>query len=264
MDLVGLDVGFSKTRLSSGAARLNSQGLRLGRVGSTWESRSKVLGPVDLADMAAIDAPLLPKEHFEPRACERVFTLGRFQRRCKPGLSHIPGTGQSFREAGFEAAEQLAPHVSDADTATQFPRVRTGKNIVEAFPNAFLGVMIPEPRYEAMPALRRGREKFDWLYDQWCENSGSGDLMAGLGFDNAFQRRCRDCRDREERAALVCLITAGAAFHGTYTAVGDPQGGYFFLPSLHFWADWAQDEIHKQRKRLDGLEIWWNGQRYGQ
>jgi hypothetical protein len=36
---------------------------------------------------------------------------------------------------------------------------------VEAFPNAFLGVLTPEVELMAAPKFKRGR-RFDWLYDQ--------------------------------------------------------------------------------------------------
>jgi hypothetical protein len=37
--------------------------------------------------------------------------------------------------------------------------------IVEAFPNAFLGVLMPGVELLAAPRFKRGR-RFDWLYDQ--------------------------------------------------------------------------------------------------
>jgi hypothetical protein len=37
--------------------------------------------------------------------------------------------------------------------------------VVEAFPNAFLGVLMPEVELLAAPKFKRGRH-FDWLYDQ--------------------------------------------------------------------------------------------------
>jgi hypothetical protein len=40
-----------------------------------------------------------------------------------------------------------------------------GGPIVEAFPNAFLAVLIPEVELLSAPKLKRGR-RFDWLYEQ--------------------------------------------------------------------------------------------------
>ena len=59
MEIIGLDVGFSKTRPSSGVARLGPEGeLRVGHAMQTWESRSAIAGTRPVA-VAAIDAPYL-------------------------------------------------------------------------------------------------------------------------------------------------------------------------------------------------------------
>jgi len=69
-------------------------------------------------------------------------------------------------------------------------------------------------------------------------------------------------RDHEERAALVCLLTAAAVAVGRYTAVGDEQGGYFFLPPWNLWEEWARQEINRLRRRVGSVEVWINGERY--
>ena len=46
-------------------------------------------------------------------------------------------------------------------------------------------------------------------------------------------------RDHDIRAAYVCLLTAAVAHAGSATVVGDYLGGWFWLPPLHLWADWA-------------------------
>jgi predicted nuclease with RNAse H fold len=57
MVIIGLDVGFSATRRSSGVARLASDGgLRLSHTTSRWENRREVTG-MESAGVAAIDAP---------------------------------------------------------------------------------------------------------------------------------------------------------------------------------------------------------------
>jgi hypothetical protein len=43
----------------------------------------------------------------------------------------------------------------------EFP-VSLSDSIVEAFPNAFLGVLMPEEELLSAPGLKRGR-RFDWL-----------------------------------------------------------------------------------------------------
>lgn len=142
-----------------------------------------------------------------------------------------------------------------------FPRVRDAMNLVEAFPNAFLGVMLPADAYDQLPPLRRGA-KSDWLYDQCRDRELFPPLLGALGlgrFPDLLQTVARN-GDHDERAALICLLTAAAVAHGSYTAVGDSAGGYFFLPPFEMWAPWARREIAKQRRRQP-VELWIDGER---
>jgi len=258
MDLIGLDVGFSKTRRSSGVARLSNGEFRIGRATSSWESRVEVLGSKGSADIAAIDAPVLPDLHWDARPCEKLLTLGAFQRRCKPSLSHVRGTGQQLRRAGFDTARQIVHLVPATPRKYSFPRVCPESNIVEAFPNACLGVAIPAIYFEHMPLVQRGK-KFDWLYDQWLALDLFSKHALPLDLTGAFLRNCRECTDHEERAALVCLLTGGLVAQNLYTAIGERKSGYIFLPPFNHWARWAKSELKKQYARLEGLEIWVNG-----
>jgi hypothetical protein len=126
---------------------------RIGRVvevkktGTLWDERSKYVEG-DAYYVAAFDAPILPQHEGCPyRECEGLFYGGAFWNRCRPGLSHSAKRGLPFRAAGSEAASQFAALVSGARLATEIA-VRTGTGIIEAFPNAFLGVLIPGESYE--------------------------------------------------------------------------------------------------------------------
>jgi hypothetical protein len=74
-----------------------------------------------------------------------------------------------------------------------------------------------------------------------------------------FAPQCENNRDHEERAALVCLATAASVAAGRYTAVGEPIGGYFFLPPWPLWAEWSRREIDKQRRLDAQISIWIDG-----
>ena len=262
MALIGLDVGFSAKRATSGVARLGLDGgLRLGHTTSAWESRRGITG-TEPADIAAIDAPYTTAGASERRDCERVFTLGAFQRRCKPGLSDIPGTGRDFRAAGWGSAQQLKPIVPRKSLAADFPRIEDC-NVVEAFPNAYLGVCLPADAYAEIPRPKRGK-KFDWLYDSWGKRDLFRQVIDEIGLeapgdlDGELGRNTQ----HDERAALVCLLTAAGVYAGRYTAVGESTGGYFFLPPWARWAAWAREELDRQRVRVLGLDVWIAGRRY--
>jgi hypothetical protein len=259
MNVIGLDVGFAVHRPTSGVAHLGPAGLRLGHATAAWADRQRALGTVEDADVTAIDAPIVPDIEHGHRAVERLLCGGSFQRRCKPGASHVPGTGAQLRQAGRATAEQLAAITSSRVMRREFPRVWPAHNVVEAFPNAFLGVCIAETTYRAMPKLKRGR-KFDWLYDHWCHDDLFATLADALGIaDAAIADNCRRNTHHEERAALVCLLTAASVVNGTYVATGDAQGGYIFLPPWAFWAPWARHELDRQRRRFPQATVWIDG-----
>ena len=80
-----------------------------------------------------------------------------------------------------------------------------------------------------------------------------------MGVGNLSAAKIEVNEDHEERAALVCLLTAAAVAVGCYNAVGEEGGGYFFLPPLALWAEWARREIELQRERDQMVKVWANG-----
>lgn len=211
------------------------------------------------ADVVAIDAPLLPICDDRKRCCERLFARGAFQRRCKPGFSHVKGTGQALRKAGFSTAGGLRALAPVRPQPVRFPLVFAQSSIVEAFPNAFLGVCIGDDIYACMPPLKRG-EKFDWLYTAWCQSETFQAFTQQVSFlPESFVAFCKTNLDHEERAALICLATAASVANTSYTAIGDPEGGYFFLPPWQLWANWSRAEIDIQRRKDPSIAVWIDG-----
>jgi predicted nuclease with RNAse H fold len=243
VNLVGIDIGFSKRRRSNGVVVVHHGKLiRAERVGV--DERNAALRSLADVDVVAIDAPLLPPGTAEslPRDCERIFSRGLFQKRCKPGMSHIRGTGQLLREHGRRAAEELLG--AGTFRVSEHPRKRIwhGAAVVEAFPNAFLGVLVPDEDYGRERKFRRGG-KFDWLYDRWIERGFFSEVVATAGLSDEIASRCKIERDHDVRAALICLLTAAFAANGTAAAVGDEIGGYFFMPPMELWAGWAKESL---------------------
>jgi predicted nuclease with RNAse H fold len=241
--LVGVDIGFSLRRRSNGIAIVrDGELIRAERL--SVEERDTALRSLTNVDVVAIDAPLLPPGGLPTmqRECERTFSRGAFQKRCKPGMSHIRGTGQLLREHGRRAAEHLAGANALRPSAGLFPRVWRDTAIVEAFPNAFLGVAVPDEDFVTPRSMKRGG-KFDWLYDRWVARNLFAPVVDAAGLPEVVASRCVDERDHDVRAALVCLITAAFAASGDAVTVGREVDGYFFLPPGRFWAGWATDTL---------------------
>ncbi len=243
MHLVGVDIGFSERRRSNGIAVVRDGRLiRAERL--TVGERDAALRSLRDVDVVAIDAPLLPPGTADtiPRHCERVFSRGLFQKRCKPGMSHIRGTGQLLREHGRRAAEQLLAASSFQPSIHPLQRIWPDAPIVEAFPNAFLGVVVPDEDYAIATKVKRGG-KFDWLYDRWIDRGLFAPVVAAAQLSDEIAARCEAEKDHDIRAALVCVLTAAFAAAGTAEAVGQDADGYFFLPSMDLWATWAKKSL---------------------
>ena len=238
--LAGLDIGFSATRASSGIAILADGHLRLGHHTATNARDALVCNA--RYDVLAIDGPCVPAglDPASVRPVERLFSSGIFAKRCKPGLSHVSGTGRTFRACTTAAATELQASAC---------------RVVEAFPHAFLAVCLPNRVHAERPALRRGRT-FDWLYDQWVRLALVDRLMADLGTDHpVLTEAFAIAVNHDRRAALVCLLTALCVARGRFTAVGEPATGWFHLPAADLWEEWAWQGQQQEAGRLPGVQV---------
>lgn len=222
LKLAGIDVGFSAVRDSTGLAFLDGEVLTVAKATSDIENR-RLKTPAGFQPVvAAFDGPIASET--VKRKCEYTFSKMPFNKRCKPGLSHF-GTGLKLRQA-------TAKTIGDFTSIFPEPTV-----IVEAFPNLFLGVLVPEEVYLQQPKLIRGK-RFDWLYDEVIKG-GIAESKFQSTLPQAFWDQWKVEKDHEQRAALVCLLTAALHYHGMSYLAGDEEGGYFCLPLPTFWAEWA-------------------------
>lgn len=250
--LLGVDVGFSKSRASTGIAWYASGRFEAAAVKSDKKARLSCLPSRFCADAAALDGPLVPQgsegSSDSPRYAERLLSRGTFQHRCKPGFSHF-GTGLELRKASHIAASQVRNVVKE-NSRLSAPFCLGTRSIVEAFPNAFLGVLLDDDVYAKSPKLKRG-QKFDWLYESAIENRALERVMSHVGFCPpgllaAVQRE----QHHEKRAAYVCLITAACVAAKELTSIGDKDGGWIVLPPLALWADWSKNALDESERAL--------------
>lgn len=246
--LLGVDVGYSLRRPTTGLAWSDREKFGSAKTHTNWDRRRQHIPVVAGFSVIAIDGPLAPlgSPDMLERNCERLFTRGAFQKRCKPGYSHIRGNGQDLRRAAAGTAQQLL-HLAHpmADNRTIYP----GLAIVEAFPNAFLGVLLDDQHYLTAKAPKR--KKFDWLYDRAKAAGMFDQVMIAINWHNPdLLHAIAVERDHEKRAAYICLLTAACAASGKSEVVGDEQGGWFWLPPVELWAAWACDALAQNRAVL--------------
>jgi hypothetical protein len=249
-NLMGIDVGFSKTRRTTGIACLEGDQLSLERAGTSWESREAKIPKGFQPSIIAIDGPLVPlgSDQTIHRHVDFIFIHAPFHNRCRAGLSHH-GTGLELRHASGDATTQIGRLLALPASSNQDTICREGP-IVEAFPNAFLGVLMPEVESLAAPRLKRGR-RFDWLYDQMVMTGRLQLLLSrNLDLPEEVWNRLRSETNHELRAALICLLTAALAAKGTATMIGETEGGWFCLPPWSLWEPWAAPAVEHVAKRI--------------
>jgi hypothetical protein len=259
--LLGVDVGFSETRKTTGLAWFSETGVQATVTGSLWSERKRDLPTGITFRLVPLDAPIVPISNADARrGCEYIFYGGAFARRCRPGLSHH-GRGLRLRLAGTQAANEFAK-ILPAGPVPYGPSVIAGIPIVEAFPNTFMGVMLPEGRFLSW-SKSLGSAKSDWLYEQLVELGIMRKLLERLmlrerSIAEVFERTT----NHDERAALICLLTALFAAKSDAVIVGDDQGGWFWLPPIEVWAGWARDAFrlalstHQQQGKFPTTTRW--------
>jgi hypothetical protein len=89
-DLAGIDVGLSFIEATTGVCRIGAAEFLVAHTFADFISRREELASQGSFELIAIDAPLLPQGQMEieRRICERIFVLGAFSARCKPGETH--------------------------------------------------------------------------------------------------------------------------------------------------------------------------------
>jgi hypothetical protein len=234
--VLGVDIGWSTTRRSSAACLLAwcAIGIRLELARFTalvHERRHALAKLVDGRSglTVAIDGPLRGDLRVigRYRNAERWLTRGFARRIGKPGQSSSPNGRKLNRHASAVARRLLAwGCVGEADG----PLGIGGNALVEAFPTSFLGVLLEPGRFPRPP----GRSvRSDLYYVALADDASNGlvALLADLLPGRRLGASLGSVTDHDERAAVVCALTALCVARGRYTAVGDPDGHIVLPPA---------------------------------
>lgn len=118
--------------------------------------------------------------------------------------------------------------------------------IVEAFPTSFLGVLLENPT-----GLKNKRKaSSDVFYGVLAATGFLEELVRSLLPGRRLNFAFDEFRNHDDRAAIVCAITALCVAAGEYTAVGD-NDGWIILPPFRCIQTWAHEQFKQNADRLE-------------
>lgn len=239
--VIGIDVGFSARRRSTCFCRLSwdtsSYQLAFACATSDKSERFKALRFLipDRSTIAAvaIDGPLT--KNLRPvnryRSAEAILSRGVFQRRGKPGQTNSP-MGQRLHRNASDLARQALKIINDV-----YGKLNKSNHLhpihhlclVEAFPNAFLAMLLPEG---SIPPVHRNAS--DRFWEVLIKLGLFQSFLSGL-LPNRSGPDLGKFHNHDERAAIVCALTALSVSKCRFVAVGDREDGFIVLPPREAW-----------------------------
>jgi hypothetical protein len=233
--VLGYDVGWSLVRASSAACLLewDARSVRLAVRRFTARPDDVRTGLTPLVGgralrAAAFDGPLncALDEIGIYRASERILTLGLARHIGKPGQCNAPN-GRLLNGAA-NAAAQAVLALGGLAAASHQAAIHE-RAIAEAFPTSFLGMLL-----EAADTGRVGSAARSDLYYARAVAGARGGRLGGLIRALLPGRRVvpplAGFANHDDRAAVVCAVTALCIALGRYVAVGDATHGFVMLP----------------------------------
>jgi len=242
---LGIDVGYSQTRRSTGLCLLSLDGNLLSwqcfNTGTDEEMRlqdlRKLVPQGTVIAGVGIDGPLTCGlrivSHY--RTSDALLSRGVFRNRGKPGQTSVPSSQKLHQHATILARLCLRLEEEGYWRLGGNPLSDPvhPKCLLEVFPNAFLSVLLPDSAFiELGPLRRKASDRFWEVVVRECYLEGLLNLLApGVGHEQQFT----DVTDHDHRAALVCALSAMAVCRGRYVAAGDPVDGDIVLPPRGAW-----------------------------
>ncbi|UJW87040.1 hypothetical protein [Devosia sp. SL43] len=243
--VLGIDVGWSLRNASSGICRLDWDGATVtwtirhftGHADTRRDMVMEVCGAQHLL-AAALDGPLrgdlavIDRFRLAERALSNKAIASRIS---QPGSSRSP-VGRLLNHHTNEFARLLLERGMIAEAS--HPHAIHKVALAEAFPTGFLGLLHSDP--QKGPRQKRSDRYYEALVadgtlERLLEHHLPGRTLAfGLA----------TVTNHDDRAALVCAITALGVASNDYTAVGDLDG-WIILPPPAFIAAWAVSLVER-------------------
>ncbi len=238
-DVLGVDIGFSPVRQSGAVCRLSWSMRRVawqfGRFRYIAEERSRVIAQTAAGRpllAAAFDGPLRGDLAIinRYRMADRMLTRRLQPLAGKPGPANSP-QGRLLNQATNEAARVVLDLGSLAQ-ASHAVAIHE-RALAEAFPSSFMAFMLPDPAPLARGRAGKSDRFFAALLAQGRLHSFIQHYLPSASCDNPGTITHHD-----DRAALICALTALAVAAGDHSAVGNADG-WIILPPRALMQPWA-------------------------
>ena len=244
---LGIDVGYSEDNPTTGLCLItlehghfrwlcrNTSGQKARRLADL-----RCLIPKGITISAVgIDGPLTKDFQLinRYRAADAFLSGGvSFQSRCKPGPTNSP-TGQllhchatKLAKLVLELNEEDYLHVEDAGHPKRIHQLR----VVEAFPNAFLGVLLSDAIFKDLGHIERGR-KSDIFWETAVHEGILMRIIQHLDDQIRLDKPLGSITNHEHRAAFICALAGLCVAKNRYVSVGDTVDGNICLPPFNEW-----------------------------
>jgi hypothetical protein len=253
--VLGVDVGYSPKKRSSAVCRLDWDAteikLTIDRFRALEPERSQALRIVAHRPLmvAAFDGPLRSGLDIigRYRLAEQLLSRGLPPFIGKPGQSSSP-VGKRLNAHANKCAEIILD--LGLVGASVHDHAIHPAAIVEAFPTSFLGLLIDDPKSLSASRGDRSDKFFVHLAEKGLLNSLIEHLLPGRHLAETLGM----ITNHDDRAAVVCALTALAVAAGDYVAVGDKKDGWIVLPPRSFIRPWAWPLLQQNAQQQGGLE----------
>jgi hypothetical protein len=195
------------------------------------------------APAVALDGPVRGSLDLidEYRVAERNLTRLLGLKIGKPGQSNAP-VGRRLNEETNICAGAILKLVEIAPAVHRHPIHE--RSIVEAFPTSFLGLMLANP----ISVMSTRTKRSDVFYKALVEDGTLKRLFEFLLPHRTIDSELSLVTNHDDRATLICAITAMATAACKYCCVGDSKNGWIVLPPQEFIRPWAHEMLNEYGK----------------
>ena len=244
---LGIDVGYSNTEDTTGLCLITLEHGHFKwcchNTGSQQDRRladlMRLIPEGATISAVGIDGPLTTDFQLidRYRAADAFLSRGVFQKCCKPGATDSPN-GQllhyhatKLAKLVLELNEEGYLHVEDAGHPDRIHQLR----FVEAFPNAFLGVLLKGAHYDQLKGTEQEKKSDQFWRVAVEDDLLLRDLIKHLVPQTAPDKSLVTISNHDHRAAFVCALAGLCVAKNRYVSVGDPVDGNICLPPFNEW-----------------------------